>query len=226
MLYNIYKICYNLYINIDADIFYRKALGVFCMLEFLKYYPGNVEINGEEIDKNSISDILESKYGKITIRLIPNNKSFENIRNAFTEIEKPIKNSNDLEYTVLVKPWMTVKSTPDFIFMLTWNNDIPMPFRFMQGKINKETRGMFNMTLHGSSDNPVVCSVCGKTLTNPISKLYGIGPECMQKCGIFPDISIEQAKDNLDEIKSRIQNTTWTGWIAKSAIVEMMEVNN
>ena len=192
------------------------------MLEFLRNYTGEIEVNGETIQNQNIAQVLDNLTGNIQIHLKP----IENarVRNAFTLKQDAVRDETKVQYNVLVKPWMTQKSNGTFNFMMTWNNDVPMPLRFMRGNVNKETQGMFNMTLHGVAQKTNTCSVCGRTLTNPISRLFGIGPECMQKVGVFADISIEEAEQKLDEINKRIESLTWTGWIAKSAVMEMVEV--
>ena len=191
------------------------------MLEFLKNYTGSITVNDNVIRNEDISTVLDSLEGSIKIKLSPKESS---IKNSFTLQKDAVVDKSSLSYYIFVKPWMTQKSSSNFNFMLTWNNDVPMPLRVMQGKINKETPGMYNMSLYGIPTKTGTCSVCGRTLTNPISRLYGIGPECMNKVGIFSDITIEEAKDRLEEINNRIINIKWTGWIAKSAILEMTEV--
>lgn len=192
------------------------------MLEFLRNYTGEIEVNGETIQNQNIAQVLDNLTGNIQIHLKPAENA--RVRNAFTLKQEAVRDETKVQYNVLVKPWMTQKSNGTFNFMMTWNNDVPMPLRFMCGNINKETQGMFNMTLHGVAQKTNMCSVCGRTLTNPISRLFGIGPECMQKVGVFADISIEEAEQKLDEINKRIESLTWTGWIAKSAVMEMVEV--
>lgn len=192
------------------------------MLEFLRNYTGEIEVNGETIQNQNIAQVLDNLTGNIQIHLKPTENA--RVRNAFTLKQEAVRDKTKVQYNVLVKPWMTQKSNGTFNFMMTWNNDVPMPLRFMCGNINKETQGMFNMTLHGVAQKTNMCSVCGRTLTNPISRLFGIGPECMQKVGVFADISIEEAEQKLDEINKRIESLTWTGWIAKSAVMEMVEV--
>ena len=103
--------------------------------------------------------------------------------------------------------------------MAKFNNDNPMPLRTMQGTIEKETRGMVYMKLHGVGREEIHCMRCGRSLTNPISRHYGIGPECMQKVG-FVGIGIEE----VDLIKEKLQEVTWEGWIIKSAITDQREV--
>ena len=59
--------------------------------------------------------------------------------------------SNKMEvgrsYKITVKKYMTEPSTPNFDFQDRWNDGNPMPLCTMQGKVTKETRGMFHMEL-------------------------------------------------------------------------------
>ena len=50
-------------------------------------------------------------------------------------------------YKITVKKYMTEPSTPNFDFQDKWNDGKPMPLCAMQGKVTKETRGMFHMEL-------------------------------------------------------------------------------
>lgn len=50
-------------------------------------------------------------------------------------------------YKITVKKYMTEPSTFNFDFQDKWNNGVPMPLCTMQGKVTKETRGMFHMEL-------------------------------------------------------------------------------
>ena len=50
-------------------------------------------------------------------------------------------------YKITVKKYMTEPSTPNFDFQDKWNDGKPMPLCTMQGKVTKETRGMFHMEL-------------------------------------------------------------------------------
>lgn len=122
------------------------------------------------------------------------------------------------EYRVTVKKYMTEHANPSFDFMAKWNNDNPMPLRTMTGTVEKETRGMIYMKLHGQAEPVIKCMRCGKTLTNPISQHYGIGPECMSKLGFVCDI------EDVDTIKKKLVDVTWEGWVIKSAITEQEEV--
>lgn len=126
-----------------------------------------------------------------------------------------------IQYRITVKKYMTEKSVPGFDFMVKWNNDNPMPLRTMVGTIEKETKGMVFMKLHGQAEPVVRCMRCGRLLTNPTSQIYGIGPECMTKLGL-ERIEI----DDVETIKKRLVDITWEGWIIRSAITEREEVLN
>lgn len=125
-----------------------------------------------------------------------------------------------IQYRITVKKYMTEHATPSFDFMSKFNNDVPMPLRTMIGTVEKETRGMVYMKLHGQAEPVVRCMRCGRLLTNPISQHYGIGPECMSKLGFVCDI------DDVDIIKKKLVDITWEGWIIRSAITEREEVLN
>lgn len=127
-------------------------------------------------------------------------------------------------YKIKVKKYMTEKSSPSFDFMKSWNNDVPMPFVIMTGTVERETRGMYLMKLHARAEQMDVCMCCGRPLTNPISKLYGLGPECGSHAYINPFSSVEELNEHLDEVKQKIANVTWEGYVIKSAIKEWEEV--
>ena len=136
--------------------------------------------------------------------------------------------SNKMEvgksYKITVKKYMTEPSTSNFDFQDKWNDGKPMPFIIMRGEVIKETRGMYYMNLHGKAEPTYKCLVCEKTLTNPISKLYGIGPECSEKVGLIRIESEEEAKEKLKHIMEQIDDISWTGWAIKSAIKEWEEI--
>lgn len=121
-------------------------------------------------------------------------------------------------YKITVKKYMTEPATANFDFQDKWNNGKPMPLCIMQGEVIKETRGMYYMNLRGKAEPTSKCLVCGKTLTNPISKLYGIGPECSEKVGLIRIESEEEAKEKLKHIMEQIDDISWTGWVIRSSI--------
>ena len=127
-------------------------------------------------------------------------------------------------YTIFVKKYMTEHSTPTFDFMEKWNNDIPMPLMEMTGKVIKETRGMMYMSLHGQIKASFRCMCCGRKLTNPISKLYGMGPECGGHFYIDPFSTKEEYEAAIEDVQNKIMNISWEGWVIKSAIKEWEEI--
>jgi hypothetical protein len=141
-------------------------------------------------------------------------------------VKKSVANIMEIGHTykIQVKKYMTEKSTPQFDFMTKWNNDIPMPLVIMTGKVVKQTRGMVQMELHGVAEETSVCMCCGRKLSNKISVLYGIGPECGEHTYINPFNSDEELEDYLTEVRSKISDITWSGWVIKSAIKNWEEV--
>ena len=139
-------------------------------------------------------------------------------------------NSNKMEvgksYKITVKKYMTEPATANFDFQDKWNDGKPMPLCIMQGEVIKETRGMYYMNLQGKAESISRCLVCGKPLTNPISKLYGIGPECSEKVGLIRIESEEEAREKWNELVQQIGNIKWTGWVIKSAIKEWEMIDN
>lgn len=129
------------------------------------------------------------------------------------------------EYIVRVKSWMTKPTVDDsFDFMRHWNNNIPMPLRVMRGRVLSDTRGMVYMELKAQPMQTDRCMKCGKTLTHPVSRLYGLGPECGGHYHINPFETEEELNAALEEVHRRLNNVTWTGWIAKSGVEYATEV--
>lgn len=128
--------------------------------------------------------------------------------------------SDIIEYRITVKKYMTEEASPEFDFMAKWNKNEPMPLRTMIGTIEKETKGMVYMKLHGHAEPVVKCMRCGRTLTNEISKRYGIGPECITKIPMLMNLDIS----DVDSIKKKLVDVTWEGWIIKSAITDKEEI--
>ena len=129
------------------------------------------------------------------------------------------------EYIVRVKKWMTQETTSsDFDFMQRWNNNIPMPFRVMRGRVLSETRGMVFMELKGTVLKTDYCMRCGRPLTHPVSRLYGLGPECGGHAHINPFNTEEELYAAFAEVKEKLGSITWKGWISKSGIEYATEV--
>jgi len=195
-------------------------LGGIDMLSMLKNYKGAVEINGEKYD--SINDAIKrfkSNSDTITINLSANNSERNITQNRAIE--------RNVQKKITVKAYMTRKATDDFTFMREWNNDNPMPLRTMIGTVEKETRGMVYMKLHGdiTEEKTQRCLCCGRPITNPVSQYFGMGPECGGHNYVNPFYSNEELKQAVSEYRKKLQQITWEGWIIRSSIVEESEVD-
>ena len=185
------------------------------MLELLKSYPGNLKVNGREFENVFQAIQAFGGYqGRLVIEL--------NTKPTPPPWEEEVEESKETEYVIKVKQYMTKPATPSFDFMDKWNNGVPMPMRIMVGKKLKETRGMVKMELRGEIVQEVnpVCMKCGRTLTNPVSQYFGIGPECGGHNYINPFETDAELRQAVAETRKQLQNITWTGWIIKSAIEE------
>jgi len=184
------------------------------MVTMLQGWKGAVEFNGTHYAK--VADVPKTVFivnKPFTIKLLSNTV----VRTQDTD-NKMIAVEKHAEKKITVKKYMTQPSDGSFDFMEKWNKNIPMPLRTMTGWVEKETRGMVYMHLHGVGEPVIRCMRCGKTLTNPISRHYGIGPECMSKLGIVADIN------DVDTIKKKLVDVTWEGWVIRSAIIEEEDV--
>ena len=173
----------------------------------------------EQIHRYKEQEFAEGKPFEFTL------EGKRNELNTEDYICSPVKKmEGGKSYKITVKKYMTEPSTFNFDFQDKWNNGNPMPLCIMQGEVIKETRGMYYMNLQGKAEPTSKCLVCGKTLTNPISKLYGIGPECSEKVGLIRIESEEEAKEKLKHIMEQIDDITWTGWVIRSSIKEWEEI--
>jgi hypothetical protein len=185
------------------------------MLDLLKEYKGNIIVNG--IFYNNVSEAIEKLKnfnGEIEVKLnLPKEEPQNKISNLYLD--------NNI-YRIKVRQYMTKPSCPEFNFHENWNNNIPMPMRIMIGKKIQETKGMIKMELWGDiiEEQTDYCMKCGKILTNPVSKYFGIGPECGGHNYVNPFDSPAELKAAIKAYKEKLNKTTWTGWIIKSAIEE------
>lgn len=191
------------------------------MLTLLKNWKGPVEINGTLYDSINAVNLADIKtLGEINIKLLHTEK----IENKGNTSEN--RTVDVTEYQITVKRYMTQKASATFDFMEKWNNNIPMPLRTMVGTVEKETRGMVYMKLHGDiiEERVCTCMKCGRVLTNPVSQYFGIGPECGGHNYVHPFNTDEELKAAVDAYKKQLRNITWEGWVIKSAITERKEV--
>jgi len=188
------------------------------VLNLLKDYKGAVEVNGQSFDSlDSALKGLKNFDGQLTIVL--NKGAGERVSQASQRVKEV---AGDKIYRIKVRQYMTRPSTPQFDFHDKWNNGIPMPMRIMVGKKLKETRGMVQMELWGEITEEVTthCMRCGRTLTNPVSKYFGIGPECGNHGYNNPFDDEEELKRAVKEVDKQLREIKWTGWVIKSAIEE------
>ena len=181
------------------------------MLKLFEGYNGKLVINGKEFNSAQEAIIAFKDFkGKVVVELFP-----EQAIGSDEIIEE-----KDTEYVIKVKQYMTKPASPSFDFMDKWNNGVPMPMRIMVGKKLKETRGMVRMELRGEIVQEVnpVCMKCGRTLTNPVSQYFGIGPECGGHNYINPFETEAELRQAVEETRKKLQSITWTGWVIKSAI--------
>lgn len=192
------------------------------MLNLLKDYKGAVEVNGQSFDSlDSALKGLKDFDGQLTIIL--NKGAGERVSQASQQVEEV---AGDKIYRIKVRQYMIKPSTPEFDFHDKWNNGNPMPMRIMVGKKLKETKGMMQMELWGAITEDVTthCMRCGRTLTNPVSKYFGIGPECGNHGYNNPFDDEEELKRAVKEVDKQLREIKWTGWVIKSAIEEIETV--
>lgn len=182
-----------------------------------------------------LKSITRQPYGASIAEVIANAGEGEEVSIVFRAVEKkreekPLHISGNHmrkghEYIIRVKRWMTEQTTNDsFDFMRHWNKNIPMPMRVMRGRVLSETRGMLYMELRACPLKTDYCMRCGKPLSHPVSKLYGLGPECGGHYHINPFNTEEELQAAIKEVRQKLNNVTWTGWIAKSGVEYATEV--
>lgn len=170
------------------------------MIKPLANWSGRVVVNG--VEYGSIAEVPTIELDSSTvITLLPV------VRQTIQKVTETV------EHVITVKEYMTLPATPEFDFMDRWNKGVPMPLRTMVGTVEKETKGMVYMKLHGEGLPTITCMRCGRRLTNPVSRHYGLGIECIKKVGFFKI-------DDVTGIKEALVNLKWEGWCIKSAIIE------
>lgn len=177
------------------------------LTDYLNKFIGNYNV---KIAQN------EAKQGEV-IQILKTTKTLQNNSNNAVI-------SHNKQYKVIVKLYMTKKDSVNFTFHTTWNNGNPMPLRVMYGEILQETKNMYKMSLVGKITHTDYCLKCGKPLTNEISKLYGLGPECGQHYYINP-LSKEEFENCKQSIQNKFDEIKWEGWIPKVAVISMEEIN-
>ena len=188
----------------------------------IKGWKGEVEIDG--VKYNNVNALNKPFYGQHSIKLYPTTETVVIAEDKTNNRQDNVTNSSDIPevggvYRFFVKEYMTKPGTPSFDFMDRFNEGIPMPMREMYGEIIRETKGMYFVSLRALTEPTTICRICGRVLTNPESKHYGIGPICLAKLNISWNI------DQYSEIKKDLQEIQWKGWLIKKAI-DKWEVYN
>ena len=169
------------------------------MIKQLENWTGKVCVNG--VEYGSVGEMPTIPLdGSTVITLMPNKVREKAVLQEVTD---------DRERVFTVRQWMTRVD----------NN--PMPMRTMVGRVEKQTQKAVYLKLHGQALPVITCMRCGRTLTNPISRHYGLGIECINKVGLG---FLAEATD-VDKIKEALVDVRWEGWLPKSAI-ESDEVFN
>lgn len=194
------------------------------MLTMLKNWKGAIDVNDKHYE-NVQDAINDFKTFNADMHIVLHSAK-KNASQSVTERQRAESVQSVQQYKVTVKKYMTQKGSPSFDFMTKWNNDNPMPLRTMIGTVEKETRGMVYMKLHGDiyAEKICTCMKCGRALTNPVSQFFGIGPECGGHNYVNPFSSDVELKAAVSAYKMQLQNIKWEGWIIKSAIIEKEEI--
>lgn len=182
-----------------------------------------------------LKSITRQPYGTSIEEVIASTNEGEEVSVVFRAVQKnredkPLHISGNHmrkghEYIIRVKRWMTEPTTNDrFDFMRHWNKNIPMPMRVMRGRVLSETRGMLYMELRACPLKTDYCMRCGKPLSHPVSRLYGLGPECGGHYHINPFDTEEELQSAIKEVRQKLNNVVWSGWIAKSGVESAVEV--
>jgi len=193
------------------------------MVNAIKNWNGLVTINNIEFNNGLDASNFDFKTvkGPVSILLQSNKKTVENESN-----NKVVDVSTSALTKIKVRQYMTKKSSGTFDFMKKWNNDIPMPMRVMVGSVVKETKGMVYMKLHADilQEQTSHCMCCGRQITNPVSRYFGMGPECGGHNYVNPFENDTELKKAVGEYRKRLREITWEGWVIKSAIEEREDV--
>lgn len=195
------------------------------ILDQLRSWQGAVEINGTHYSSISEAEAVDLRTVSIVnIKLLSKR---ETRLESGGEAQTSVQSVHSAQYKITVKQYMTKQATPSFDFMKKWNNNQQMPLCTMIGTIEKETKGMVYMKLHGdiTTKKTAICMRCGRPLTNPVSQFFGLGPECGGHNYVSPFANEDDLLQAVERYrKEYLQKITWEGWVIKSAIIEQEEI--
>jgi hypothetical protein len=122
------------------------------------------------------------------------------------------------ENTVATVEKKTIFKVRQWLTRATNSNRNPIPMRTMEGVILQETNKAIKVKLNGLLQPSSNCLHCNRTLTHPVSLMYGLGPVCGGHFHINPCNTEKELKDRYNEMLTTIKNVTWEGWIPKSQV--------
>lgn len=184
-----------------------------------------IRVNGENfLNSEEAYQSFKDYDGELTIEIPHVRNQVEPTKSVNSkQLLSDFGSSVGKTYKIQVRKYMTQKSSPEFDFMAKWNDNKPMPLVVMTGTVLEETPGMYKMSLYVVPEPSTQCMACGRKLTHPVSLMYGIGPECGSHHHISP-YSKEELDDYLANVKQQMSQITWTGWVIKKAITQMLEL--
>ena len=190
------------------------------MFELLYKYNGNLLVNGKEYKSVYEADKeFGTKNGGLTIVLNPGGK--RELNNSTQTSPSRMLDPNKF-YQISVMSYMT--NYKDDFFLATSpqiKNTSPMPFMVMVGRVLDETNKLVKMQLRADrlESKYTRCMRCGRPISDKVYQLFGMGPECI-------DIKSNPNEPGVfDRFSKYLNKTTWEGWIVKSAITSIIEID-
>ena len=103
--------------------------------------------------------------------------------------------------------------------------DKNIPSEFV-ATIERETAKAIKVYGRGTTKDVVRCLVCGRSLTHPVSRLVGIGPECgkhyWNEAVLGPYGFTE---DHAEKLKKMVHDLVVDCWVPKSCVLEQKETD-
>jgi len=197
-------------------------------------YAGKVEVDGEVFSSVGEAILKLSGYDG-TVRVRPlwplldeeaEKMSAEYVGPPKKENEEksPIRLGMGLEYEVTVRAYMAQPDRMNFHFHAKFNGGVPMPFRTMRGRVINRTEKMVKMDLYAYPTATNECLCCKRRITHPISRMYGVGPDCAQLFNIPRYESRDDLVDNMKNLRKQMKKIVWSGYIPNSAILSAVEL--
>lgn len=121
-----------------------------------------------------------------------------------------------IEYRIRLERWFTHKDENKF------------PVRIWHGWVEYESAKALHVNLWVQPGQDGECLRCGRTLTHPISKYVGLGPECgkhyYKGYNLETSTHMNEWNDLLEFIKKGYDGVTYNGWIPRKSVQSMVVV--